>query len=165
MKYNCKFAVRGGGHTPQANSGANIDGGVTIDLSALNKVELSHDNTTTLVGAGARWGNVYSYLDPLNYAVVGGRVSDVGVGGLLTGGGNSFFTARYGFACDNVVEYEIVLASGEVVRANKKTRPDLFRAMKGASNNLGIVTRFELATFPQTPFWGGEVFYPIQTQE
>lgn len=80
-------------------------------------------------------------------------------------GGNSFFTARYGLVCDNVQEFEMVLGSGEVVRATKGTRPDLFKAMKGASNNLGIVTRFDLFTFRQGPFWGGTVYYPLTTTD
>lgn len=86
VKYDCQFAVRGGGHTPQGNSGANIDGGVTIDLSKMKKVELLRDNSTVAIGPGARWIDVYKYLDPLGYAVPGGRVSDVGVAGLTTGG-------------------------------------------------------------------------------
>ena len=31
--------------------------------------------------------------------VAGGREGLVGVGGLLLGGGNTFYTCRYGFAC------------------------------------------------------------------
>ncbi|KAI9682137.1 MAG: hypothetical protein M1817_000191 [Caeruleum heppii] len=165
VKYNCRFAVRGGGHTPQADSGANIDNGVTIDLGAMKDVRLSRDNLTTSIGPGAHWIDVFSYLDARGYAVPGGRASTVGVAGLTTGGGNSFFSARYGFVCDNVKELEMVLASGEIVKVNGQTRPDLFKAMKGGSNNFGIVTRFDLITFPQGPFWGGVVAYPYSTSD
>ena len=82
---NCKFAIRGGGHTPWAGS-ANIDGGVTIDLSAIRDITLNHDRTVTSVGAGARWGDVYQKMDSQGLAVVGGRGASIGVGGLLTGG-------------------------------------------------------------------------------
>lgn len=81
----CHFAIRGGGHTPFAGS-ANIARGVTIDLQAINKVTLSDDNSTTSVGGGARWADVYKKLDPLDLAVGGGRADLVGVGGLTTGG-------------------------------------------------------------------------------
>ncbi|KAI9821262.1 MAG: hypothetical protein M1827_003998 [Pycnora praestabilis] len=40
------------------------------------------------------------------------------------------------------------------------TTGDLFRALKGGSNNFGIVTRFDLKTFQQGKMWGGEVVYP-----
>ena len=75
----------------------------------------------------------------------------------------SFFSARKGFVCDNVIEYEVVLASGRIVTANKDNNRDLWLALKGGSNNFGIVTRFDLATFKQPEFWGGQVFYNIST--
>jgi len=35
--------------------------------------------------------------------------------------------------------------------------------LKGASNNLGIVTRFELKPFQQGKLWGGFIIYPFTT--
>ena len=81
----CLFAVRGGGHMSWAGA-ANIEDGITIDLSAMNGVEVRRGRSITSVAGGARWIDVYLKLDSMNLAVVGGRVFDVGVGGLLTGG-------------------------------------------------------------------------------
>ena len=81
----CKFAVKGGGHTAQAGS-ANINGGVTIDLSGLNAITLSKDKSFVSVGGGQRWGNVYAVLQPLGLSVVGGRGNLIGVGGFTLGG-------------------------------------------------------------------------------
>ncbi|MCJ1307058.1 hypothetical protein MMC25_000704 [Agyrium rufum] len=156
---NCQFAVRSGGHMGWAGA-ANIQGGVTIDMSNINQISVSQDHTLTSIGPGARWGDLYTQLDAMGLSVVGGRVSDVGVGGLIVGGGNSFFAPRYGFACDNVLNYQIVLSNGQLVSANAKQNPDLYKALKGGGNNLGIVTRFDLFTFPQGKLWGGEVIYP-----
>lgn len=85
----CSFAIRSGGHTPFAGS-ANIDKGVTIDLGLLNSVTVQPNRTITSIGPGANWGNVYRTLEPLGLSVPGGRVSDVGVGGLTTGGWSFF---------------------------------------------------------------------------
>ena len=83
--FECPFAVKSGGHA--AFEGAsNIDGGLTIDLTNLNIIQVSNDNTLTQVGAGNRWIEVYMHLDPLQLSVIGGRVSDIGVGGLTLGG-------------------------------------------------------------------------------
>jgi hypothetical protein len=158
----CKFAIRSGGHTPWAGA-ANIEYGVTIDLSALNQVTVSSDQTVTAVGAGNRWLDVYLKLDALDLAIPGGRVAGVGVGGLITGGGISFFSPRVGFVCDSVVNFEVVLASGEIVSANATSNPALWAALKGGSNNLGVVTKFDMRTFAQGKFWGGFVFYDIET--
>lgn len=74
-------------------------------------------------------------------------------------GGLSYFSYSRGFVCDNVVNYEVVLASGEVVNANAETNRDLWVALKGGGNNFGIVTRFDLAVFEQGNLWGGKIFY------
>jgi hypothetical protein len=58
-----------------------------------------------------------------------------------------------------VTNYEVVLASGKVVHANKQLNHDLFLALKGGSNNFGIVTRFDMPTFVQGKMWGGASFY------
>lgn len=81
----CQFAIRGGGHTPFAGS-ANIEDGVTIDMSSIKAVDIAQSKTMVSVGAGARWSDVYSKLDAVGLAVAGGRVSNVGVSGLTTGG-------------------------------------------------------------------------------
>ena len=39
--------------------------------------------------------------------------------------------------------------------ANKEHNSDLFFALKGGSSNFGIVTRFDLQTFPGSKVWAG----------
>jgi len=77
--------VKSGGHAAFAGA-SSIQGGILVNLGPLNEVVLSEDRKTTRVGPGNTWGDVYNVLDPLGVAVVGGRESGVGVGGLLLGG-------------------------------------------------------------------------------
>ncbi|MCJ1454568.1 hypothetical protein MMC28_004921 [Mycoblastus sanguinarius] len=163
-KEECPFAVKGGGHTPAAGS-ANIQSGITIDMTDLVLASVNEEKTIAFVGAGASWLDVYRYLDGLGVAVAGGRNAAVGVGGLTLGGGISYFAPREGWSCDNVVNFEIVLASGTIVNANATVRPDLWRALKGGSNNFGIVTRFDLQTFPQGDLWGGVLQQSINSSD
>ena len=65
---------------------ANIQGGVTIDLSALTQFGLSKSNTSATIGPGLRWGQVYTKLAAYGQATTGGRSGNVGVGGYLLGG-------------------------------------------------------------------------------
>jgi hypothetical protein len=74
-------------------------------------------------------------------------------------GGISYFGAAYGFGCDMVKNFEVVLANGDIVDANAGENSDLFAALKGGSNNFGIVTRFDLKTFQLGQFWGGNIYY------
>lgn len=56
-----------------------------------------------------------------------------------------------------MVGYEVVLASGEVVNATASSYPDIWLALKGGSNNFGIVTHFDVATYPQGHMLGGVI--------
>lgn len=79
---------------------------------------------------------------------------------MTLGGGISFFSGRYGWACDNVNTYEVVFADGSIHEVNYSSPySDLYWALRGGGNNFGIVTRFDLVTFPQGDLWaGGETF-------
>ncbi|KAL8735479.1 MAG: hypothetical protein Q9181_002801 [Wetmoreana brouardii] len=158
----CRFAVRGGGHMFWAGA-ANIEDGVTIDLSHMNRISVSRDQTLTAVGPGARWQDVYALLDSMNLSIVGGRAGSVGVSGLTLGGGNSYFAPRYGIACDGVASFEVVLADGQTVIASPAQHPDLYKALRGGGNNFGIVTQFNFRTFQQGKIWAGFVIQPPST--
>ena len=80
---------------------------MTIDLINLNQITVSSDKKQASVGPGNRWVDVYNKLEPLGLSVVGGRIEDIGVGGLTLGGGISYFSGRYGFASDNVNAFEV----------------------------------------------------------
>ncbi|KAI0164073.1 FAD-binding domain-containing protein [Xylariaceae sp. FL1272] len=151
-----RFAVRGAGQQP-LSACANISSGITLDLSLLTGVQLQ--DSIVSVGAGEHWGAVYKEVQAAGLGVGGSRSAKGGIGGLCLAGGLSFFSSREGFICDNVVNFEVVLASGEIVQANAEHHTNLWKALKGGGNNFGIVTRFDLRTFPQKPFWGGVVFY------
>ena len=153
------FAIRSGGHSVPSGA-ASLRDGVLIDLSHFSGTVLSDDKKTATIGTGARWGAVYGALAPEGLAVAGGRNSHVGVGGLTLGGGLSFYSPRYGLVCNNIDSYEIVLASGEITTASKHENEHLWRALKGGSNNFGIVTRFTARTFPVSNIWGGYLYIP-----
>lgn len=169
-----KVAIRSGGHTAWAGS-ANVENGLTIDLSKLNGIVLDGKKEVASIGVGCKWGDVYKKLSEDGLAIVGGRVSKVGVGGLTLGGmlyktqtrissdeilgGISYFSAERGFVCDSVINYEVVLASGELLSVNKDSYPDLFIGLKGGSGNFGVVTRIDFPTFQLGKMWGGALYY------
>ena len=79
------FAIRSGGHSPVPGA-ASIQRGVVIDLGLFCEVTPSEDRSSVAIGAGAKWMDVSKLLDEKGLAVVGGRNSAVGVGGLSLGG-------------------------------------------------------------------------------
>lgn len=141
---------------PGANS---ISNGVLVSTKYLTTLEYAQGNSIVQIGAGHRWINVYDFLAQSSLAVAGGRFGAVGVPGLLLGGGISYFGSQYGWSASTVANYEVVLANGTVTNANSTANPDLFWALKGGSSNFGIVTRFDMKTFPLPEIWGGTALY------
>jgi FAD/FMN-containing dehydrogenase len=133
----------------------NIDGGILMVMSNLTSISVSSDRKTVDISPGLKWGAVYKHLEQFDLTVGGGRLSPVGVPGLLLGGGINFYGNQYGFSADQVVGYEIVLASGLIVDVSASKYPDLFWALKGGSSNYGIVTRFTMATIPSKKVLAG----------
>ncbi|KAI5924816.1 hypothetical protein F4810DRAFT_700572 [Camillea tinctor] len=157
------IAVRSGGHSTIGSN--NIENGVTIDLSYMNSS--SYDEATNLakIQPGGRWRNVYADLEKYGVTAAGGRDGDVGVGGFLLGGGNSFYTGRMGFGCDSVVNFEVVLGNGTVINANSTANADLWQALKGGSSNFGIVTRFDMEAIPSRKLYHDTRFLDFNYSE
>ena len=57
-----------------------------IDLSLFREVVPSQDGSSVAIGTGAKWMDVSKVLDQKGLAVMGGRNSAVGMGGLTLGG-------------------------------------------------------------------------------
>lgn len=102
------------------------------------------------VGAGTRWLEAYQALLPHGRYVQGGGCVTVGAaGGFVQGGGFGSLSRRYGTAAGNMLEAEVVLASGEIVTANAVQHPDLFWTLRGGGGGtFGVVTRLTLRTHP-----------------
>jgi FAD/FMN-containing dehydrogenase len=156
-----EIAVRGGGHSIVGHSMS--DGGVTIDLSAMNAVEVDASARRARVGGGALLADLATATSPHGLVVPFGHISHTGVGGFTLGGGIGWIMRKYGLACDNVRSLELVTAEGELVRASAEDNPDLFWALRGGSGNFGVVIRFEfeLQPFP-TEVLAGMLLYPLE---
>ena len=113
----CYFSVKGGGHSRNPGD-SNSVGGVTVDLDHLTSVEILESGTRARVGGGATTIQVYSALESQNLSFVGGRVGSVGMGGFTLGGGTSPFSNKYGWALDNVYEYEVCRALISICKLN-----------------------------------------------
>jgi FAD/FMN-containing dehydrogenase len=155
------IAIRCGGHSLAGHSMA--EGGVTIDLSAMNAVEVDPRAATARVGGGALLNDVGEAAGPHALAMPFGHVSHTGVGGLTLGGGIGWVMRRYGLAVDSLRSAELVTAEGDVVRASEAENPDLFWALRGGGGNFGVVTEFEFDLHPFGPeALGGLILYRLE---
>ena len=96
------FAIRSGGHSPVPGA-ASIKGGILIDLGLFCEVTPSEDESNVVIGAGAKWMDVSQVLDNKGLAVIGGRNSAVGVGGLTLGGKFLLFMSIQTLSCGSMM--------------------------------------------------------------
>ncbi|KAJ5895641.1 hypothetical protein N7495_007332 [Penicillium taxi] len=156
--FTTPFAIKSGGHMPN-NGFASIQDGLLISTRKLSQVNYNSNTQTAVVGPGISWEDAQKGLIGMGRTLVGGRIGEVGVGGYTLGGGMSFLSTQYGWAANNVVNYEIVMANGTISNANAQENVNLFASLKGGGNNFGVVTAFEITTHEDHKVWGGNCFF------
>jgi FAD/FMN-containing dehydrogenase len=153
------FTVRGGGHSLAGFS--TIENGLVIDLRAMNRVDVDPVARRAVVQAGAQWRDFDAAAQEHGLAVTGGRVSDTGVAGLTIGSGSGWLERKHGLSADSLLAATVVTASGQVIRADATTNPDLFWGLRGGGGNFGIVTALEFQLHEVGPIvLGGMLMFP-----
>jgi FAD/FMN-containing dehydrogenase len=152
-------AVRGGGHN---GGGLGVcDDGVVIDLSQINGIEVDAAAGTVRVGGGCTWNQVDAATHEVGMAVPCGIIGTTGVGGLTLGGGIGHIARSAGLTIDNLLEAEMVLADGSIVRASADENPELHWAIRGGGGNFGVVTSFLFRMHPVSTIVGGPTFWEL----
>jgi len=143
---NLPVAVKSGGHCMEGFS-CN-DGGMVINLSALNTIEWIDKNNVKL-GPGCTLSNIYDAILPKGKILPGGSCAGVGIGGLTLGGGYGLLGRKLGLTCDSLQEITMVDGSGNV--RSSINDPELLWACRGGGNgNFGVITemKFRLSKAP-----------------
>lgn len=146
----CAVTVRGGG----LSSNCVADDAVMIDLS-VHLGSASPRDDHVVVGGGATVGAMLEAIAPV------GRVVPVGIAGiagfgLVTRGGVGYLTRSMGLTLDHLVEVELVLPSGDIVRLSEESEgdeADLWWAVRGCAPSFGVVTSAVLRTHELGPMW------------
>jgi FAD/FMN-containing dehydrogenase len=152
-------AIRGGGHN--AAGLAMLDDGLVIDVSGMKGIFVEPVAGTVIAQTGLTWGEFDRETHAHGMATTGGLISTTGIAGLTLGGGVGWLMGRCGLVCDNTLNYDLVLASGELVRANASENTDLFWALKGGGGNFGVVTSITFRMYPIQEVLSGLLLYPL----
>jgi FAD/FMN-containing dehydrogenase len=154
-------SVRCGGHNFAGKAVA--EGGLMIDLSLMNTVEIDRSRKTAWVAGGSRLGALDRASLGQNLTTTLGNDSDTGVGGLTLGGGLGRLNRMHGLTIDNLLGADIVTADGIMRRASASENPDLFWAIRGGGGNFGVATRFKFQLHDIDPIiYGGHIVFPWQ---
>ena len=139
--HDFEIGIRCGGHSIVGH--AVPEAGLMIDLTSMAAVRVDPAKRRATVQGGALLGALDDATQPHGLATTAGNVSHTGVGGLTLGGGMGWLARAHGLTCDNVSSYDVVTATGDVIRATADEDPDLFWGLRGGGGNFGIVTNFE----------------------
>ncbi len=146
-----KVSPRGSGHHYEA--AALRDGGLLLDLGAIDFVEIDARKRTAWVGAGIRGGALSARLAKHGLAFPVGHCADVALSGYILAGGFGWNAGEWGPACANVAAIEMITAAGDKIVASESEHPDLFWAARGAGPGFfAAITAYQLRLhgLPQT---------------
>jgi FAD/FMN-containing dehydrogenase len=154
-------AVRSGGHSFPGQS--LCDGGLVIDLSAMNGIRVDPLNRTVRAQAGVLLGALDRETQHFGMAVPAGIVTHTGLAGLTLGGGIGWLMRKYGLTVDQLLSADMVTADGGFVTADESRDPELFWGLRGAGTNFGVVTEFEFRLNPVGPLvLAGPILWPLE---
>lgn len=143
-----KVALRSGGHN--APGACLRDGGMLIDVSAMDEVRIDTARQVASIQTGVRSLELIQATRDRGLAFPVPHCPSVGLGGFTMGGGIGWnWAQRGGMATHSIVGAEIVLADGSVRRASPTENPDLYWAVRGVGPGFfGAVTRLDLQLYP-----------------
>ena len=148
-------AVQATGHGLQVP----LDGGVLINTSGLTGVTVDAAARTAYVPAGSPWREVAEAAAPHGLAPPSGSAPSVGAVGYTVGGGVGVLARTVGYAADSVRAFDLVTADGELRHV---TDGDLFWALRGGRDAVGVVTGMELALQPYGTIYGGGLYFDAE---
>jgi len=147
------IGVCSGGHSWAQNHIR--DGGLMLDLSRLNTLEIDAKRGVAIVGPGCLGGDLDAALARLNLFFPVAHAYTVGLGGFLLQGGFGWNSRVVGLACESVIGLDVVLADGSLVHASEDENPDLLWAARGAGPGFfGVVVRFHLKLHARPKYIG-----------
>lgn len=149
----------------QATGHGNVrpaDDCLLILTEEMNNVQINAAAQTARVEAGVKWGAVLVAAQAHGLTPLLGSSPTVGAVGYTLGGGLGWLGRKYGLAIDNVLEFELVTADGQLCRVSAAENDDLFWGLRGSGGALGIVTAMTIRLFPVTQVYAGNLFYPVR---
>ncbi|KAJ7686120.1 hypothetical protein B0H17DRAFT_1072727 [Mycena rosella] len=156
-KHDLRVAVKSSGHDTLGRSTA--PGSLLIRTTSFRTLTFTDSfyigakdiGSAVTMGSGVHSQTLYQQAKINRRAVLGpGAAATVCVaGGFVQGAGHSPLSPKLGLAADNAFEFDIVVASGELLKVNSISHSDLFYALRGGgSGSWGVIVSATFRTFP-----------------
>jgi glycolate oxidase len=145
------FVARGAG-TGLSGGAVPVAEGIVIGLARMNRIlEVDVPNRRVRVQPGVANLEVTRAVAPhgLYYAPDPSSQQVCTIGGNVAENSGGAHCLKYGFTTNHVLELEVVLADGEVVRLDRAGELDLLGGFVGSEGTLGIATEIVVGVLPR----------------
>jgi FAD/FMN-containing dehydrogenase len=159
-----RITVQGGGHCYE-NFAVGNEGGVILDLSAMNEVFRDEDSSSPAHGwycieGGATLWDAYTRLYRLyGVTIPAGSCYSVGAGGHIVGGGYGLLSRLHGLTVDVLHAVEVVVVRdgrAEIVTVSRESEDVndqllMWGHLGAGGGNFGVVTKYWFREPPKAP--------------
>ncbi|WOG95589.1 hypothetical protein DCAR_0414914 [Daucus carota subsp. sativus] len=149
-KHDLQMRIRSGGHSFEGLSYVSPLPFVILDIINLKTFSFDAETETAWIGSGLTNGELYYRIgqksDTLGFP--SGLWANVGVGGILSGGGYGMLMRKYGLAADHVIDARLIDANGRILD-RKSMGEDWFWAIRGGGGgSFGVVLSWKVKLVP-----------------
>ncbi|GAA1162691.1 FAD-binding oxidoreductase [Ornithinicoccus hortensis] len=144
-----------GARTSTTGSSVALEGGIVLNVEALDSIEVDEEERIAVVGPGVVNGNLKAHLTDYGLAYPPDPASSptCTIGGNIATNAGGLCCVKYGVTADYVRGLEVVLPGGEVMRTGRRTAKgvagyDLTGLFVGSEGTLGVVTEAVLRLIP-----------------
>ncbi|OCL08733.1 FAD-binding domain-containing protein [Glonium stellatum] len=154
QQHNIRLVIKNTGHDYNGKStGAGAVAIWTHNIKLMEAIDYHSSYYTGKVmkmGAGVAVHEAYEFADTKDVLVVGGNCPTVGlVGGYTQGGGHGPLASKFGLGADQVLEWEVVTGTGQLVTATPTQYLDLYWALCGGGGGIyGAVVSLTAKAYP-----------------